>query len=69
MKKTFKCETDYIELCQLLKLLVPLKSGGEAKIAIKSGLVTVDGQIELRKKCKIKPGQTVVYDELEIDIV
>jgi ribosome-associated protein len=67
-KETFPLDTDYIELCTLLKLTGPTVSGGMAKHFIAEGLVTVDGEIETRKKCKIKAGQTVIFDEFEITV-
>jgi ribosome-associated protein len=36
-------------------------SGGEGKEVVAQGLVTVDGQPETRKRCKIRPGQTVEF--------
>ncbi len=52
----------FIELYKLLKVLAWCSSGGEAKAFIDSGRVKVDGNIELRKRCKIKPGQVVEID-------
>ena len=60
---------DYIELCNLLKVLGWCGSGGEAKIRIASGEATVDGEIELRKRCKIRVGQTVAFDGNTVTIV
>ena len=56
---TFELSTEYIELCNLLKLCGPCLSGGQAKFLISEGKVQVDGHIELRKKCKIRHGQMV----------
>lgn len=64
--ETFKLETEYIELCQLLKSVGGFQSGGEAKMAIVDGDVMVDGEVEFRKKCKIRAGQRVQFDTLEI---
>ena len=52
---------DYIELCKLLKLASLVGSGGEGKRVVAEGLVTVEGQIETRKRCKIRPGQVVAF--------
>ena len=52
----------YVELCDLLKLTGMRSSGGLAKQAIAAGLVTVDGRVELRKRCKIRPGQVVACE-------
>ncbi|MFU8806272.1 MAG: type ISP restriction/modification enzyme [Bradymonadaceae bacterium] len=54
----------FIELCNLLKLTGYCSSGGSAKLTIAAGEVKVDDQIELRKRCKIRPGQIVEYGEL-----
>ena len=58
----FPVTDEYIELCKLLKAANLVMSGGEAKEVIAHGLVTVDGEPELRKRCKIRQGQTVVFD-------
>jgi ribosome-associated protein len=50
---------DYIELNNLLKATGLCESGGIAKLLIADGLVMVDGEVELRKRCKIRAGQTV----------
>lgn len=53
--------TDYIELHNLLKTIGLCENGGVAKAVIADGLVTVDGMVELRKRCKIRSGQTVEF--------
>jgi ribosome-associated protein len=52
---------DYIALNDLLKITGMWESGGAAKAMIAAGKVKVDGQIELRKTCKIRSGQLVKY--------
>jgi ribosome-associated protein len=52
---------EYIELTDLLKVTGLFGSGGMAKTAIAEGLVTVDGNPELRRRCKVRPGQVVGY--------
>lgn len=63
MKKiTFELEGhDFIELHNLLKATGLCESGGLAKLLIADGLVQVDGQVETRKRCKIRAGQFVTY--------
>jgi ribosome-associated protein len=51
----------YIELCDLLKVTGLCGSGGEAKIHIAEGEVRVDGQVETRKRCKIRSGHVVQF--------
>lgn len=50
---------EYIELHSLLKVTGHCESGGIAKLLVADGLVKVDGEIELRKRRKIRSGQTV----------
>jgi ribosome-associated protein len=59
-------DTAYIELCDLLKVTGLCASGGEAKGLIADGEVKVDGQVELRKRCKIRHGQRVEFAGHEI---
>jgi len=51
----------FIELDALLKLTGLAETGGMAKIAIADGRVTVDGTVELRRRCKIRAGQRVAF--------
>ncbi len=52
---------EFVELCNLLKLLGLSSSGGTAKQLIADGQVLVDGQVELRKRCKVRVGQVVEF--------
>ncbi|MCD6581770.1 MAG: RNA-binding S4 domain-containing protein [Desulfuromusa sp.] len=60
---------EFIELNNLLKITGKCSSGGVAKMIIAEGHVTVDGQTELRKRCKIRSGQIVEFEEQQIAIV
>ena len=55
----FVINTEYIELCNLLKLVDLADSGGRGKAMVAEGLVKVDGELELRKTAKIKAGQII----------
>jgi ribosome-associated protein len=59
----FELDRDHVELNQLLKLVGLCDSGGAGKAIVASGAVTVDGEVELRKTCKIRAGQVVVVDD------
>ncbi len=63
MSKTINTEfilrDEYVALCDLLKLVGAAESGGQAKLMIANGEVTVDGQPESRKTAKMRTGQTV----------
>jgi len=64
----FELDRDHVELNQLLKLVGLCDSGGAGKAIVASGAVSVDGEVELRKTCKIRAGQTVVLDDVEIRV-
>lgn len=70
-EQTFQFEllSDHIELNQLLKVCGLCDSGGQGKQLVAAGLVTVDGQVELRKTCKIRVGQRVRFQHTTIEVV
>ena len=49
----------HITLEALLKASGQVASGGQAKVMVQQGQVQVDGQPELRRACKLRPGQRV----------
>ncbi|HVK96048.1 MAG TPA: RNA-binding S4 domain-containing protein [Noviherbaspirillum sp.] len=59
---------EYVELNQLLKLTGIVDSGGAGKTLVASGEVSVDGKVELRKTCKIRPGQIVSLGDIRIRV-
>jgi ribosome-associated protein len=61
-------DTEFIELNHLLKLAGQALSGGEGKVIVASGAVFVDGEQELRMRCKIRPGMMVRYKEIGISV-
>lgn len=56
---TFAIMTDYIKLDSFLKGANAVGSGGEAKLIIADGLVSVNGEVELRRGRKLYPGDRV----------
>ena len=67
-KIEFLLDRDHVELHNLLKLTGLCDSGGMGKTIVASGAVTVDGTVELRKTCKIRAGQVVRIDDVEIAV-
>ncbi len=61
-QKVVTINTPYIELDKLLKREDLAASGGEARWYISEGLVLVNGDVEMRKRKKIYPGDTVVFE-------
>ena len=64
----FELEGDYVELNQLLKLCGLCDSGGAGKALVASGVVRVDGVVESRKTAKIRDGQVVGLDGVEVRV-
>ncbi len=65
----FLLEREFVELNQLLKLAGVVDSGGAGKHLVAEGLVSVDGQIELRKTCKVRSGQIVTVGDVAIKVL
>ncbi|KRG45937.1 RNA-binding protein [Stenotrophomonas panacihumi] len=65
----FELDREHVELNQLLKLAGLADSGGMGKAIVASGAVTVDGEVELRKTAKIRAGQVVRIEDVEIRVV
>lgn len=59
---TFKIKGEFIELIQLLKVLGIAETGGHAKIIVDDGLVKLNGEIEYRKRAKLRKGDKVEVD-------
>ncbi len=65
----YQLKDEYIELMKLLKYLNLVQSGGEAKMVISDGLVRVNGEVELRKRHKLRKGFVVDFEEVTIKII
>ena len=52
-------DSDMIRLGQFLKLADLIATGGEAKILIASGDVTVNGEVDTRRGRQLQPGDVV----------
>ncbi len=67
-EQSFEISGEYIELIKLLKASGLCGTGGQAKMLVEDQLVMVDGEIETRKRRKIKPGMIVEYDSYSIKV-
>lgn len=65
----FHLRGEFIELCNLLKLTGVCDSGGAGKALVAEGVVSVDGQVELRKTAKIRAGQVVTVGDARIQVL
>jgi ribosome-associated protein len=52
--------TGYIKLDSFLKMINAVSSGGEAKMVISEGGVSVNGEVEIRRGRKLYPGDRIV---------
>ncbi len=67
---TYQLTEEYIELYKLIKLLDLVDSGGEAKQLIEHGAVVRNGEVETRKRAKIKAGEVItIGEEVTIEVV
>lgn len=64
--KTFYIKSEYIPLIALLKAVQIAGSGGEAQMLVEQGLVTLNGQVEHRKRAKLRDGDRVRCHGIEI---
>ncbi len=60
--RTLKVDNRPINLTQALKLAGCVESGGAAKGLIAAGQVRVNGEVELRKRCRLKSGDIIAVD-------
>ena len=58
-EETIKITTEFIKLDSLLKFAAVVGTGGEAKDAVQSGDVTVNGEVCTMRGKKIRPGDRV----------
>ena len=59
--ETIIITTEFIKLQDLLKFASLVSTGGEAKIVITEGEVTVNGAVCTQRGKKIRPGDVVSY--------
>ena len=68
-KLTFQLKDEFIELNKLLKVMGLCESSGAGKALVASGDVRVNGQVELRKACKIRAGAVVTLEGAAITVI
>lgn len=65
-KFTISCE--FIPLIQLLKALNWVSTGGQAQMVVTDGLVRYNGQVDYRKRLKVRPGDVVEFQGRKVTI-
>ena len=67
--KTYELKgEEYIELIKLLKVMRISESGGQAKLMVEDGIVYLNGQLESRKRAKLRTGDLVEVMDFKIRI-
>lgn len=65
----FKVTGDYIPLIQLLKAANLVQTGGEAQIVVTEGEVKYNGQVDYRKRLKVKKGDVIEFRDHKIVVI
>ncbi len=65
----FKVNGDFIPMIQLLKATNLVQTGGEAQIVVDEGEVKYNGQVDYRKRLKVKPGDVVEFNGETIKVI
>ncbi len=60
--------TEYIKLQDLLKLASLTATGGEAKLVIQEGNVSVNGEVCTMRGKKIRPGDRISFNGGELTV-
>lgn len=55
-------------MIQLLKATNIVQSGGEAQIVVEAGLVKYNGEVDLRKRLKVRHGDVVEFKGQKIKV-
>jgi ribosome-associated protein len=65
----YQLRDEYIELYKLIKVLDLVDSGAQAKLLVANGHVKRNGEVELRKRAKIRGGEQLLIADVIIDVV
>ena len=60
--ETITITTEHIKLQDLLKFAAAVETGGEAKLVIQEGDVTVNGEVCTMRGKKLRPGDDVCFN-------
>jgi len=65
----FKLNGEFIPLIQLLKATGLVHTGGEAQIVVTEGEVKYNGQVDYRKRLKVKQGDIIEFRANKIVVI
>ncbi len=63
-----KIETEFIRLDAFLKLVGAVDTGGQAKLLIQNGQVSVNGEMCSMRGKKLRPGDRVEYEGRRMEV-
>ena len=66
--REFKLTKEFIELNKLLKYENVISSGAEAGVVISEGYVLVNGEVETRKRKKLRKGDVILFESVTITV-
>ena len=64
----YQLKEEYIELFKLIKFLDLVDSGADAKMIVADAHVKRNGEIEMRKRAKIRKGDILEIGDVTIEI-
>jgi ribosome-associated protein len=65
----FKLEGEFIPLIALLKATDLVQSGGEAQIVVEDGLVKYNGEVDYRKRLKVRVGDKIDFMGQIVEVI
>jgi ribosome-associated protein len=70
MTETYKLQgKEYIELIKLIKILRICETGGQARLLVEDGVVLRNGEIEFRKRAKLRAGDRIRIMDFTVEII
>ncbi|MGI4022135.1 MAG: RNA-binding S4 domain-containing protein [Janthinobacterium lividum] len=65
----FKLEGEFIAMIQLLKAAGLVQTGGEAQIMVTEGKVKYNGEVDFRKRLKVRVGDIITFNGQKIHVI
>ena len=65
----FKLNGEFIPMIQLLKATGLVQTGGEAQLVVTEGEVKYNGEVDYRKRLKVKQGDIVEFNGETIKVI
>ncbi len=67
--QTFVVKGDFIQLIQLLKVMNWVEHGAMAQHVVEEGLVKYNGKVDCRKRLKVRSGDVVEFEGMQVQVV